>query len=399
MRIAMMHPALTWRGGAERQLLILARELQQAGHYIEIFTCAVSDDCFPDLAKNLIINRIQPPLIQTTPPTKRTFITRLAGKFRGYTTDLPAMVYLGKKIPRNFDVINNHNHPTQWAAFFAKKKLNIPIVWTCNEPPFWYSDPKQRKGLGNINRPLYYKFDKKIIEHIDVIVANSLADNRRIQKAYGRTSEVIYPGITAEIYSTSGKKVCSKYGLENSFVLLQVGNIAQDKHQSDSIIALHYLSKKHDNVKLILVGRGSKDELVALSRRLNVERQVLFLQDCSDNELAEIYAACDVFLFPAEITWGLAVIEAMASAKPVVVSVRAGVSEIIQNGVNGFLFDAPNAKNMAKVIERLITEPDLQHKIGHTACEYTKDKLSWKMYAKHMETVFEKSVDNFKKNH
>jgi glycosyltransferase involved in cell wall biosynthesis len=398
MRIAMLHPALTWRGGAERQLLVLAGELQQAGHDIEIFTCAINDNCFPELTKKLTINLIQPPFIQNTPPIKRTVRTRLAGRFRGYTVDLPTMVYLGKKIPRGFDLINNHNSPTQWAAFFAKKQLRIPIVWTCNEPPFYHSDIKQRKGLGVINQPLYGRFDKKIVDYVDMIISNSLADKQRIQNAYGRTSAVIYPGInTDRLYNASGNRVRAKYGLENSFVLLQVGNIAQDKHQSDSIIALHYLSKKHDNIKLILVGRGIKDDLIALSRRLGIEQKVLFLQDFSEGELTEVYAACNVFLFPAEITWGLTVIEAMAASKPVVVSVKAGVSEIIQHGVNGFLFEAPNAKKMVEIVEQLIAEPNLCHKIGSNASKYTKEKLSWKMYAKHTEYIFKKTVENNRK--
>ncbi len=398
----MLHPTLTWRGGAERQLLILAKELQQTGHTVEIFTCAINNTCFPELTRELTIHQIQPPLIQITPPQKRTFSTRLAGRFRGYTVDLPAMAYLGKKIPPNFDLINNHNSPTQWAAFFAKSKLKIPIVWTCNEPPFWYSNPKQKTGLGNINRPLYSGFDKTTVNYIDMIVSNSLAGNYRIQNAYNRTSEVIYPGITTDLlHAASGQSIRSKYGLENTFILLQVANIAQDKRQSDSITALHYITQKHINIKLIIVGHGPKDELITQSRRLNVEEKVLFLQNCTDEELAEVYAACDVFLFPAEITWGLAVIEAMAASKPVIVSVKAGVSEIIQNGINGFVFNSPNAKNMAQIVEQLIADPNLCHKIGSNAYQYTKGKLSWKTYSKHMETIFEKTllVNNKKSNH
>jgi glycosyltransferase involved in cell wall biosynthesis len=399
MKIAMLHPTLTLQGGAERQLLVLARELQQAGHDIEIFTYAISDDCFSELTKKLTINLIQPPFIQNTPLTKRTYSTRLAGRFRGYTVDLPSMVYMGRKIPQGFDLINSHNSPTQWAAFFAKKRLKAPIVWTCNEPPVWYFEPKQKKGLGNINRPLYTGLDKIVINYIDKIVANSLADSCRIQNAYGKPSEIVYPGITADLlYKASGNRIRIKYGLENSFILLQVANMARDKHQSDSITALYYLSKKHDNVKLILVGRGLKNDLIALARHLGVEQKVLFLQDFSDEELAEIYAVCNVFLFPAEITWGLTVIEAMAAAKPVVVSVKAGISEIIQNGVNGFLFEEPNAKKMVEIVEQLMADSDLCLKIGSNAREYTKGKLSWKMYAKHMENIFKKTIDINKKN-
>ena len=401
MRIAMLHPSLTWHGGAEKQILTLATEMQRVGHEVEIFTCGLNEGFFPELVKQLTINVVQVPTIQTTQIVnqKRTFASRLAGRFRGYTTDLPSMVYLGKKIPRGFDLINNHNAPTQWAAFFAKRKLNTPIVWNCNEPPFWYSDPKQKMGLGKINLPLYEGFDKFAVDYIDNIVANSSADSRRIEKAYGRSSMIVRPGITTDLlHRAQGKKARFKYGLENDFVLLQVGNIARDKRQSDSITALYYLSKKQPNVKLILVGQGQRDELIALNKKLGVEKKVLFLQNCSDSELADLYAACDVFVFPAQITWGLVIIEAMAASKPVVVSRKAGISEIIQNGVNGFVFDQPNGENMAAQVERLMADPELRQKIGSNAYRYTNENLSWKTYAKNMETVFKKAVASFKKS-
>ena len=344
MRIALLHPSLTWRGGAERQLLNLATELQKTGHDVEIFTCAVNERCYPELQKNLKINVIQAPnaKTQTEASQKRTTANRLAGRFRTYTSDLPAMYYLGKKIPKGFDVINNHNFPTEWAAFFAKRKLNAPIVWMCNEPPFWFSDPSKRRGLGKINLPLFEGLDKVAVNYIDTIVVLSSIARQRVQQAYGRSSLVVHSGVQTDLlYKASGKEVRRKHGFEKDFVLLQVGNIARDKRQKDSLLALQYLSKKYNNVKLVFDGEGPREELVALSKKLGVESKVLFLHSCSDEELAEVYAACDVFVFPAQITWGLAVVEAMATSKPVVVSSRSGVSEIIRNGENGYVIDEP----------------------------------------------------------
>ena len=394
----MLHPSLAWRGGAERQILILAAELQQKGHDVEIFTCAQNEKCFSELANKLKINVIKVPFIQISPSSiqKRTFGTRLAGRFSGYAAELPSMVYLAKKIPKGFDVINNHNAPTEWAAFFAKRKLGAPIVWNCNEPPFWYSDPKKRSGLGKINLPLYELFDRTTVEYIDTIVSNSSSDSFRIQKAYGRSSKIVRPGITLDLFlKASGKEVRAKYGLEKDFVLLQVANIARDKKQADSIMALYYLVKKFYNLKLVLVGQGPRGELIDLCKRLGVEDKVVFLQDCSDEELANIYAACDVFVFPAEITWGLAVIEAMANAKPVVVSKKAGVSEILRHAENGFIFDEPNPQNMASLIENLIVNPGLGRRIGINAYEYVKDNLTWEVYAQKMEVIFKKTIAQY----
>ena len=392
----MLHPSLTLRGGAERQLLILATELQKIGHEVEIFTCAINDKCYPEMAELLtvhVVNTLYSKTVKTA-NFRRTISTRLAGRFQGYTTELPSMLMLARRIPKAFDVINNQNSPTQWAAFFAKKKLQAPIVWNCNEPPFYYSDSKQHKGLEKINLPLYIGFDKTAVDYIDCIVSVSGVGSRRIQEAYGRASTIVRPGVKTDLFNKStGKELRAKLGLENDFVLLQVGNIAADKRQADSIMALYYLAKKHENVKLILVGQGPKDQLVALSRRLQVENRVIFLQNCSEQELAEVYAACDVFVFPSQITWGLVVIEAMAAARPALVSTKAGVSEIIKDGQNGFLTQDP--KSMAERIEKLIVNPELASVVGNKASEFVEKNLSWEIYAKKMEIIYRRAINSF----
>jgi glycosyltransferase involved in cell wall biosynthesis len=401
MRIAMLHPSLTWRGGAERQMLNLAIELQRAGHTVEIFTCALNNQCYPAFIKQLTVHIIKAPGFQKnqSSPQKRTIATRLAGRFRAYTDDLPAMLALGKSIPKGFDVINNHNFPTEWAAFYAKKRLDAPIVWMCNEPPFWFSDSSKQRGLGKINLPLFEGLDKISVDYIDHIIALSTIAAQRIQNAYGRTSQVIHSGVDIErFHQASGKEIRRKYGLENDFVLLQVGNIARDKRQKDAVTALHYLSKSHQNIKLVFDGQGQKDELIALSKQLGIEDKILYLHSCSDSELAQVYAACDVFVFPAQITWGLAVIEAMATSKPVIVSEKSGAAEVIEHSKNGLILKEPNAQNMAAQIESLIADDTLRQKIGVAGYEYTKQNLSWEIYAKNMADAFQRTIDNYRKH-
>ena len=180
--------------------------------------------------------------------------------------------------------------------------------------------------------------------------------------------------------------VREKYGLGNDFVLLQVGNFQLSKGQADSIKALYQLSKNYDRIKLILDGGGPKEQLVKLSEKLGVRDKVLFLHSNDDEELAKVYAACDVFLFPQQITWGLAVIEAMAASKPVIVSNKCGASEIIQSNENGLIFDQSKPEEIAEKVKLLLDNADLRKKLGEHAYEYVKNHLSWEKYARTMET-------------
>jgi glycosyltransferase involved in cell wall biosynthesis len=146
---------------------------------------------------------------------------------------------------------------------------------------------------------------------------------------------------------------------------------------------------------LVFDGSGRQTELIRLSEQLGVKDKVLFIRSASDEELAEVYAACDVFVFPAQITWGLAVVEAMAAGKPVIVSSKCGVSEIIQTDVNGIVVEHAAPEEIAKQAERLMNNASLRKKLGENAHEYVKKYLSWEKYAERMETVFEKSIQAY----
>lgn len=153
----MIHTLLTGRAGGERQILRLAIELQKLGHEVEIFANAVNEEIYyPNMLKNLTVNvishplagkvspRLAPRLASTSVPQKplneevkktsplRTWVRKILGN-QFYTFNLPSMLNLGRKIPKGFDIINNHNYPTEWAAFLAKTRLKASIVRMCNE--------------------------------------------------------------------------------------------------------------------------------------------------------------------------------------------------------------------------------------------------------------------------
>ena len=407
MRIAMLHPSLSWRGGAERQLLKLAINLQKMGHEVEIFTCAVNGACYPELLRQVTVNEIKiltyrwRSMISTEKSfdgsmvaQRRSGFRSLARNFKNYYYNLPAMVNLSRNMPKGFDLINPHNAPTEWAAFLAKKRLNLPVVWMCNEPPFWFTDPNQRIGFAKINAPLYEGLDRVAVDYVDRIVTISRVAGRRIEQAYGKRYEIVRPGVDL-FHKASGTEFRARYGLEKDFIILQVGNIAPDKRQIDSLTALSIVSKSHDNIKLIFVGAGPTERLIELSQKWGIENNVMFLRNCSDEELAQVYSACNVFVFPSQITWGLVVLEAMSTSKPVLVSDKAGTAEIIRNGQNGFVIQAPYPENMALQIEILINNPELRRRVGENAYDFIKEDLSWETYAKNMERIFEKAVKSY----
>src|SRR3990170_4858202 len=286
MKIAMVHTPLWGRGGAERQLLNLAIELQKLGNDVEIFTPTVNEEtCYPELLKQVTINVIPH---NRFVPFRRSIdlpassinevgeITNTRNQLQRivihqfYASGLPAMLSLGRIIPKGFDLINNHNPPSEWAAFTAKRRLKVPVVWMCNEPPSWFYF--QKKGVRKkINWPLFEIWDKTSVKYVDEIIVLSHVAERMVRNIYKRSSRVIRTGLDHKNFvNVSGEELRKKYGLENDFVLLQVANLAPVKRQFDSIKALYYLSKNYTNVKLIIDGAGPQEDLKKLTENLGI---------------------------------------------------------------------------------------------------------------------------------
>ena len=408
----MIHTLFWSRAGGERQSLKLAAELQKLGHEVTIFTNGVNKESYPDLFKKVFVEIIPHPFTGKLPKglipaaaqpeidqktfertedalSLRKWMRRIVGR-QFYTSEFPAMLELGRKIPKEFDLINNHNFPTEWAAFFAKKRLKVPVVWMCNEPPFWFYNPSAKTGLNKINWPLFEILDKISVNFIDDIMVLSRVGSGYVRTAYGRASKVVRTGVETDLlHSASGEKVRKTYDLEKDFVILQAGSIDPVKRQIDTVQALHILSKKYDHVKVIFDGPGSRREVEALARRLGVREKVLFLHSNSDIELSQVYAACDAFVYPSSTsTWGMGPTEAMGASKPVIVSKSAGASEVVEDGVTGLLVDFEKPEEIAKKVEFLINAPKIRQTIGQKAYEFVKNNLSWDKYAQRVEQVF-----------
>jgi glycosyltransferase involved in cell wall biosynthesis len=101
-------------------------------------------------------------------------------------------------------------------------------------------------------------------------------------------------------------------------------------------------------------------------------------------------------------TWdvlNLTVIEAMASGRPAIVSTGAGASELVEDGVNGFLFPAGDAQALAATMERVMGEsPARLADIGMAAQETVRASLDPDKIAAERFTAYRNAIDNFKRN-
>ena len=122
------------------------------------------------------------------------------------------------------------------------------------------------------------------------------------------------------------------------------------------------------NVWLLIIGNG-KDEK-KLHAAASEDKRIIFQPFKNQTEMPWVYRMGDVFILPSSSeTWGLAVNEAMASGRPVIVSDKCGCAiDLVQNGRNGYVFKSEDQTDLLEKMQlmldkRKINEMGIQSKL------------------------------------
>lgn len=214
-------------------------------------------------------------------------------------------------------------------------------------------------------------------------------------KRYGRTQSqfpVIMHGTDAHRFNLQTRALLREsarqaLGLrQGDFALLLVGNEWKNKGLPCLLESLGRL--KESSIRLLVVGSDKLAPYRDAIARCHLEDQVIFLAARSDIEF--YYAAADIYVGPSlEDAFALPPLEAMACGVPAIVSSQAGVSEVITDGVDGFVLDDPrDSARLADLIAQLYRNPDLRQRIAQAAGN-TARQYSWDRNAQQLSQLFQ----------
>ena len=158
-----------------------------------------------------------------------------------------------------------------------------------------------------------------------------------------------------------------------------------------------FVIKKFHNARLLIIGDGpEKDNLINLSKKLNLENNVIFTGNIKYQLLPEYYATSDIFVLPSIVeksgdTEGLGVVllEAIASATAVVGSDVGGIPDIIRDNETGLLVRQKDPKDIADAILKLLSNNLLRKKLSKNAKEHLKKNYSWVVVSKKFERIYD----------
>jgi glycosyltransferase involved in cell wall biosynthesis len=188
---------------------------------------------------------------------------------------------------------------------------------------------------------------------------------------------VIYNAVNEKIFRPMPQNI-ARLSLSlplNGIVLLFVGNLVDSKGCE---ILLRAFAGLRDGASLFVIGDGPlKEDLNELGKHLGISQNVVFLGQVSPDMLALYYNAADVFVLPSFVEGNsVALLEAMASGIPAVVTRVGGNPESVIDGETGILVEAGGVKDLRLACENLIQSKELRERMGTSARSYYLRKFS-----------------------
>ncbi len=160
--------------------------------------------------------------------------------------------------------------------------------------------------------------------------------------------------------------------IEEDLKLLYVGRVSREKDLPLLVETFRKTASLRPRVRLIVVGDGPYlDEMKTALEGL----PVTFTGFLAGEDLAQVYASSDVFVFPSSTdTFGNVVLEAQASGIPVIVTDQGGPRENLINGKTGFVVPAGDVLSFTDTLIHLIDSPDLLRKMKQNARDYMENR-------------------------
>jgi glycosyltransferase involved in cell wall biosynthesis len=268
--------------------------------------------------------------------------------------------YAIKKLIRDKQVSLVYSNTTAvLAGAFAARSLKVKHIWHVHEiieSPGWLY-----RFLGNL-----------LNKYSDIVIVVSHA----VQKSWGRfVSEeklcLIYNGIDYSPYQLPSKKLRTELGVSDDIVIIgMVGRVHFWKGQDYFLQIAAELSKRVYNIRFVMIGdvfpgyEYLYENLTLIQKQAQIESIVTDLGYRSD--VSELMQGFDIFVLPstAPDPFPTVILEAMASAKPVVATNQGGALEMVDENITGLFIELNNPEKASLQVEKLVKNRELRIQMG-----------------------------------
>lgn len=285
-----------------------------------------------------------------------------------------------------FDLILTNTIKAHFYGSIAARLCFIPVIWR-------FHDILSPTDFSPVLIQSIIFFGKRFPTRI--LAVSDLARDYLVRDGLkGDKIEVIFSGIDNERYEfkNTSRNIRNEFNIGDNVKLVGcIGRIIPQKGHRSLLLAIPEVIKKYPETFFLIVGdvylkeERYQEELLEIIKKNKIEDRVKFTGFRYD--IGNLIRSLDILVFPsvAPESFGLSVLEAMSLGKPVIASKVGGVSEIIEDGINGMLIEPNHPEQITDRIIQLLSDKEMYHRMGWEAKEAVTRKFSLKRYVVEME--------------
>jgi UDP-glucose:(heptosyl)LPS alpha-1,3-glucosyltransferase len=328
MKLALICRPFVFHGGVETATAGLVAELVRRGHKVDLLT-----------------TRGQQPVpgvtVRPLPVVPQPSLLRLISF---------GIVARSAARAGHYDIVQSHERMTGADIYRAGEGTHRG-----------YLEAMARPIKGHPYHRYVIRLERRIfrLDGIRRIVAISARGRSEIERLYATPRDrvaLVYNGVDLARFNPTAlaperAATRGELGLDaGTWCVLFVGSGFERKGLGPLVEAMARLTDR--SARLVVVGKGDRTPYEALASELGVSRQLIWLGPRAD--VHRLYAAADLVALPARYEpFGNVHLEALATGRPVLSSALAGGSELVENGVNGWVAPEVTAAAVAEGLERL----------------------------------------------
>ena len=306
---------------------------------------------------------------------------------------------------KKFDLVHVHGlyrFPQAAAAYFCRKyKVPYLIRPHGSLDPFLYSHKRHR-----ISKRIYeLLIENKNLNSASAIHFTTSEEMKLVEPLQLRSPGIVIPnGLDSAKYDslppfgTFRKKYC----IGDKKIILHFGRINFKKGMDILVKAFAEVSRSRDDVLLVIAGpdnEGYKSQLETWITEENITSKVLFTGMLQGKDTLEVLRDADIFALPSYTeNFGIAVVEAMASGLPVVISDKVNIWSAVRDAGAG-LVTTCNEKMVAEAFIKLLDDSNKREEFGSAGKTLVKQKYGWGAIVKDLQITYKNILANYHDRH
>ena len=359
---------LTWEypprvvGGIARVVNDLSKRLIKDGHEVTVVTYREGNTPYYELDKGVNVYRVDNFMIK--PNNFIDWVMQL---------NFNMIAKVGEIIAKEgkFDVIHAHD----WLVAYAAKRIR----------------EANQKYINDTEWMLTY-------ESTEVIVNSNYMKNE-LQRLFGLPFEkinVVPNGVNNTNYSGIERDYDfrRRFAMDNEKIILFMGRLVYEKGVQHLIAAMPKILEHYHDAKLVIAGTGGMlEELKREAENLGISNKVYFAGYLKGKDVAKMYKAADISVFPSTYEpFGIVALEAMLAEVPVVVSDIGGLNEIVEHRQTGMKSYCGNSNSIADSILELLFDHQLCNNIVKKAKAKVRNEYNWNKIAQDTHFTYQKAI-------